>query len=147
MPSDDRPARVRAPITDRSLPLSGLHVLLVDDDMRVRDMVTLMLEHAGARVTGCANGPQALDALRVAVPDVVVMDINLPGPSGLSVIRAIRRLDDPGARAVPAIAVSGYGEQFGLEHITEAGFTECLSKPSPLDRFVRTVARVAGRAT
>ena len=132
-------------MNDRPRPLAGLHVLLVDDDIHVRDMVTMMLEHAGAQVTGCANGPQALEALRVSVPDVIVMDINLPGPSGLSVIRTIRRLDDPVARAVPAIAVSGYGEQFGLEHITEAGFTECLSKPVPLDQFVRTVARVVGR--
>ena len=131
--------------TDRRNPLAGLHVLVVDDDMHVRDMVTMMLEHAGARVTGCANGAQALDALRAAVPDVVVMDINLPGPSGLSVIRAIRRLDDPCARAVPAIAVSGYGEQFGLDLIREAGFTECLSKPVPLGDFVRAVARLAGR--
>src|SRR6185436_9998112 len=101
-----------------------LHVMLVDDDMHVRDIVTLMLEHAGARVTGGANGTQALDAIRLAVPDVVVMDINLPGPSGLSVIRTIRRLDEPGARAVPALAVSGYGEQFGLVFIKEAGSTE-----------------------
>jgi two-component system CheB/CheR fusion protein len=130
---------------ERKQPLAGLHVLVVDDDMHVRDMVTMMLEHAGARVTGCANGPQALDALRAALPDVMVMDINLPGPSGLSVMRTIRRLDDVGARAVPAIAVSGYGEQFGLDVIKEAGFTECLSKPVALGDFVGAVARVAGR--
>jgi CheY-like chemotaxis protein len=130
---------------ERKLPLAGLHVLVVDDDMHVRDMVTMMLEHAGARVTGCANGPQALDALRAAVPDVMVIDINLPGPSGLSVMRAIRRLDDACARAIPAIAVSGYGEQFGLDVIKDAGFTECLGKPVGLGDFVRAVARVVGR--
>ena len=128
---------------DLSRSLTGLHVLLVDDDVRVRDMITSMLEHAGARVTGCGNGPQALDALQTAVPDVIVMDINLPGPSGFSVMRTIRRLDDPVARAVPAIALSGYGDQLGLTYMIESGFNDFLGKPTRMDRLLRAVGEVA----
>jgi CheY-like chemotaxis protein len=135
-------------MTDPPRSLAGLHVLLVDDDVLVRDMVTTMLEHAGARVTGCGNGSQALDALHTAVPDVLVMDINLPGPSGFSVMRTIRHLDDPVARAVPALALSGAIKQFGSELVLEAGFTECLNKPvSSMDLLVRTVRRLARRET
>jgi two-component system CheB/CheR fusion protein len=132
-------------MTDAPRSLAGLYVLLVDDDERMRDMLTMMLEHAGARVRACAKGPEALDALRLAVPDVVVMDINLPGPSGLSVIRTIRHLDDPAARAVPALALSGYGDQLEHTPISDAGFNDFLGKPFRMDRFVGAVEQVARR--
>ena len=134
-------------MTDPPRLLEGLHVLLVDDDLDLRETVTWMLEDAGARITGCGDGAEALEAFRSAVPDVLVMDINLPGPSGFSVMRTIRQLDDPAARAVPALAMSGSVEKFGVERIVDAGFTECLSKPVSLESLVRTVGRVAGRAT
>jgi two-component system CheB/CheR fusion protein len=134
-------------ITDPRRALAGLCVLVVDDDERMRDVVTSMLEHAGALVTACANGAEALDALKTAVPDVLVMDIGLPGPSGFSVMRTIRQLDDPAARAVPAIALSGYGDEIGLTPVTEAGFNDFLGKPIRMDRFLRAVGRAAGRAT
>jgi two-component system CheB/CheR fusion protein len=134
-------------MTDPAGSLAGLHVLLVDHDVRMRDMLTIVLEQAGARVTACANGAEVLDALRSAVPDVLVMDIKLPGPDGFSIVRTIRHLDDPWARAVAAVALTGYGEQFEVEQIVEAGFSECLNKPVSVDLLVRTVARLAGRVT
>jgi CheY-like chemotaxis protein len=134
-------------VTDSAPPLAGLYVVVVEDDTYVRDLVSIVLEHAGARVTACANGAQALDALQIAVPDVIVMDINLPGPSGLSVIGMIRHLGDPRARAAPAVALSGSIEPFEVEQILEAGFTECLGKPVSLELLVGTVGRLAGRVT
>ena len=71
--------------------------------------------------------------------------INLPGPSGFSVMRTIRRLEDPAARAVPAIALSGYGDQLGLTPMLEAGFNDFLGKPVRMDRFLRAVRGVANR--
>ena len=133
-------------MTEPRRPLDGLHVLLVDDDVDVRQTVTWMLEHAGARVTDCGDGVEALEALRSAVPDVLVMDLNLPGPSGFDVVSTIRHCGDAAARAVPALALSGSIEKFGVERIEEAGFTEWLRKPVSLDRLVRTVGRLAGRA-
>jgi CheY-like chemotaxis protein len=121
-------------------------VVLVDDDVDLRDVVTMMLEQAGALVTGCGDGAEALEALRFSVPNVVVMDINLPGPSGFSVMRTIRRLDDPAARAVPAIAISGYADQLGLEPMLEAGFNDFLAKPIQMNRLLRAVGRATGRA-
>ena len=60
-------------MTDPPRSLAGLHVMLVDDDVRMRDMITTMLEQVGARVTACANGSEALDALQQGVPDVVAL--------------------------------------------------------------------------
>jgi CheY-like chemotaxis protein len=132
-------------MTDPLRLLAGLHVLLVDDDERMRDLLTTMLELAGACVRACADGPEALDALQQSVPHVVLMDINMPGPSGLSVIRAIRRLNDPTARSVPAIAISGSGDQLGLKSMIDAGFNDFLGKPFDMERFLHAVGRVAGR--
>jgi CheY-like chemotaxis protein len=129
-------------VTER--PLTGLHVLLVEDDETVREMMTLALEYGGARVSECADGAQALEALRSAVPDVIVMDLTLPGANGLSIIRTIRQLEDPDAPAVPAVAVSGNIDHFGVEEIIAAGFTEYLRKPVGIDRLVQVVARLAG---
>jgi CheY-like chemotaxis protein len=134
-------------MTDPPRSLATLHVLLVEDDERVRDMGASMVEHAGARVTGSGNGSQALDALQQAVPDVVVTDINMPGASGLSVMRTIRRLDDPRARTVPAIGISGYGDQLRLASISDAGFNGFLGKPVRMEHYVRAVGRAAGRVT
>jgi CheY-like chemotaxis protein len=128
--------------------LDGLCVLLVENDRNVRAMMALALEVAGARVSECGDGMQALEALRSAVPDVLVMGLNLPGANGLSIIRTIRQLEDPDARAVPALVLSGNVEEHcGADHIVrEAGFTDCLKKPVRIERLVRTVGRLAGRA-
>jgi CheY-like chemotaxis protein len=127
-------------------PLAGLHVLVVDDDLGVRNVVTSTFELAGARVSGCGNGVQALDAVETDMPDVLVMDINLPGPNGFTVMRMIRHLDDPAAHAMPAIALSGSFEDFGVERMLYAGFNEWFRKPLSLERLVRAVGRLAGRA-
>jgi CheY-like chemotaxis protein len=128
-------------------PLSGVHVLVVDDDVDFRDVVTLMLESAGAHVTARGDGAQALDALRTIVPDVLVMDINLPGPDGLSVMSMIRQHRDPGARAVPAIALSGAIKDLGVARLIQAGFTDWLSKRGSLEGLIQAVTRLAGGAT
>jgi CheY-like chemotaxis protein len=133
-------------MTDPPRSLAGLHVLLVDDDELMRDMLTTMLELAGTRATACANGTETLDALQLAVPDVIVMDINMPGASGLSVMRTIRGLDDPRARTVPAIAISGDGDQLGRTSLFDAGFNYFLGKPFGMERFLRAVGRAARRA-
>jgi CheY-like chemotaxis protein len=133
-------------MTPPSLSLAGLHVLLVDDDERMRDMLTTMLEHAGAQVTACGNGPAALNALQFAMPDVIVMDINMPGASGVSVMRTIRGLDHPRARTVPAIAISGYGDLLGRQSMIDAGFNDFLGKPFGMASLLRAVAEATGRA-
>jgi CheY-like chemotaxis protein len=149
LPSSDGPKRFAGPTlrTAAARPLGGLHVLVVDDDPDIRDVLTLMFELAGARVTGCGDGFQALDALQADVPDVLVMDINLPGPDGFNVMNRIRQLHDPAARAVPAIALSGSIEEFGVDRIVDAGFTEWFGKPGSGEQLVEAVARLAGRAT
>lgn len=144
-PRSDGPQHVALSTATPPRRLDGLHVLIVDDDVDVRDVLSLAFELAGARVTACQDGLQALDAFETDMPDVLLMDINLPGPNGFSVMRMMRQLHDPATRAVPAIALSGSIEDFGVERMVYAGFNEWFSKPVALDRLVAAVARLAGR--
>ena len=143
---NDGPQQLAVSRTTPPRPLDGLYVLIVDDDVDVRDVLSLAFELAGARVTACQDGLQALDAFETDMPDVLLMDINLPGPNGFSVMRMMRQLHDPAARAVPAIALSGSIGDFGVERMVYAGFNEWFRKPVALDRLVGAVGRLAGRA-
>ncbi len=143
----DRSERLMSVSATAAPPLTGVHVLVVDDDADFRDVVSLMFESAGARVTGLGDGPQTVEALQTIVPDVLVMDINLPSQNGLSVMSMIRHHRNQAARAVPAIALSGAVEDLGVRRLAEAGFTEWLSKRGSLDGLVQAVTRLAGRTT
>lgn len=130
-------------MTDPARPLAGLSVVVVEDDPRLREMVTIELEYAGARVRSCVNGLQALESLQVGVPDVLVMDLNLPGAAvSPSAGRSGASTSRPPARCRPSLfpAPSGNSE---LSR-SKAGFTEYLSKPVSLERLVRTVGRLVG---
>ena len=70
-------------------------VLVVDDEHSIRDIVRGFLERDGMTVTEAADGPSAVDAARESRPDVVVLDVMLPGFDGLEVLRQIRSFSDP----------------------------------------------------
>jgi CheY-like chemotaxis protein len=145
-PGSDGPQQLATSTATPPRPLDGLHVLIVDDDGDVRDVLSLAFELEGARVTACQDGLQALDAFEADTPDVLLMDINLPGPNGFTVMRMMRELHDPDSRSVPAIALSGSIESFGVERMVYAGFNEWFSKPVGLERLVAAVGRLARRA-
>lgn len=67
------------------------HILVVEDDPLVREMVDLMLGQAGYRVSAARDGQVALDMLRYLKPSLILLDINMPGVSGLDVLRTVRQ--------------------------------------------------------
>src|ERR1035437_3115358 len=69
----------------------AMHVLVADDDRDIRDLVAFKLRHAGIEVTAVADGTQDLDALRRDCPDVALLDVMMPGLSGLDVVREARK--------------------------------------------------------
>ena len=85
---------------------TGARVLVVDDDDRVRTVVSWQLEADGFRVAEAPDGWAALDAIAAERPDLVVLDLGLPGVGGLDVLRQLRRADAAGP-AVPVIVLSG----------------------------------------
>ena len=81
-------------------------VLVVDDDELVREVVGRYLGQAGYQVTAAADGGDALLTVRAAVPDLVVLDLMLPGLSGLEVCRLLRA-----QRPVPIVMLTALGEE------------------------------------
>jgi DNA-binding response OmpR family regulator len=122
----------------------GQHVLVVDDDPTVSDVVRRYLEHAGLTVTLAVDGPAALDAFDRQRPDLVVLDLMLPRVSGLEVCRRLRERD----AAVPIVMLTALGEETDRVLGLQLGADDYVTKPfSPreLTLRVRSVLRRAGR--
>ena len=126
--------------------LSGLTVLVVDDDEGSLDYFAMALTVAGAAVTTASTAVDALRALRERRPDVVLSDIAMPGHDGYWLVREIRGAADPAVRGVPVVATTAHGRVHSRETALAAGFVDHLPKPVEPDLLCLTIARVAGRA-
>ncbi len=114
-------------------------ILLVEDNPLNMKMMTDLFEVHGYRALHAANGYEAMTMARAERPDLIVMDINLPGLSGLDVISRLKR--DGDLKAIPVIAVSALARAEEEVMIRSAGFDEFLSKPFSVRRILLTVAR------
>jgi len=79
-------------------------ILVVDDDGDLRDAIAFTLSEAGFAVATAADGPAALAIIGTARPDLVVLDVMMPGPSGIEVCRQLR--EDPGTASLPVILLT-----------------------------------------
>ena len=107
--------------------LAGVHALVVDADQSCRDLLSAILRYCGALVTTAASAPEALNVMGIAKCDVVVVDLDLPGESGVELIRQIRRLKPEQGGVVRAIALSERGED--RDEAVASGFDAHLTKP------------------
>lgn len=106
---------------------TGVRVLVVDDDPVVAESMVVFLELEGHQARSADSGDAALRLLPEFRPQVVLLDIGLPGQNGYEVARRIRRM--PGGADLELVAVSGYGDQEAVERGRQAGFDRHLVKP------------------
>jgi DNA-binding response OmpR family regulator len=112
----------------------GQHVLVVDDDPTVSDVVRRYLERDGFRVSLAADGPVALERFGEDRPDLVVLDLMLPGLDGLEVCRRMRAL----ASDLPVVMLTALGEEADRVLGLEIGADDYLTKPfSPRELVLR----------
>jgi CheY-like chemotaxis protein len=123
--------------------LTGVHVLVVDDDPDARQVFRAVLEYCGALVTAVGTAREALAVLDRVVPDVLVVDIVLPGRSGSWLLGEIRRLPRRRGGTVPALACTAYEEDHPAVRLAAAGFQKCLGKPLDPWKLSREVAALA----
>jgi DNA-binding response OmpR family regulator len=116
-------------------------VLVVDDDMNVRDVVRRYLEHAGYTVVLAGDGEMALRLVAESVPDLVVLDLMLPGIDGLEVCRRIRSRS-----AVPVVMLTALGEEDERIAGLQLGADDYVAKPFSPRELVLRVASVLRRA-
>ena len=118
-------------------------VLVVDDNRAAASMLGIALETLGARVRVVYDGVAAIGAAAEFRPDIVFMDIGMPGLDGHSAARCIRA--QPGSSDALLIAVSGWGQPEMRQRSLDAGFDQHLVKPVDLPRLKLLLANYAVR--
>jgi signal transduction histidine kinase/CheY-like chemotaxis protein len=131
--------------TSSPLALSGISVLLVEDEDDTRYMLSAALQSFGARVTAVRSVAAAMDAMQSSTPTVVVSDIAMPGEDGYALMMRIRSGTIERVRGVPAIALTAYARPEDRDKILAAGFGYHLAKPVDPFVVVKTVREAAGR--
>jgi two-component system, sensor histidine kinase and response regulator len=124
--------------------LAGLRVLVVEDNLVNQTVAEGILACEGAIVTIADNGRVAVDLLRGAVFDAVLMDLQMPEMDGYAATRAIRR--ELGLTRLPIIAVTAHALIEERQRCLEVGMNEHISKPVDPQRLVETVHSLAGAA-
>ena len=120
-------------------------VLVADDDEDIRDLVSFKLEQLGIDVISAADGSGALAAVRERGPDVAVLDISMPGMSGIDVCRAVRA--DPDLSATRVILLTARAQESDVETGFGSGADDYITKPfSPRDLATRVEALLSRSA-
>jgi CheY-like chemotaxis protein len=120
--------------------VTGLRVLLVDDEPDAREALMGILEHYGAVVRIAGSAEDAISALRDEPFDVLLADIGMPGADGYDLIRSVRTLESDRAAHVPAAAVTAFASDADRRRALAAGYQVHLSKPVDPTALVATVA-------
>jgi CheY-like chemotaxis protein len=107
--------------------MTGTRILVVEDNERNLKLVRDVLLHAGFEVVEARSGEQGVELARESPPDLVLMDLGLPGMDGTEALHLLR--DSPGTAAVPVVAVTAYAMPEDRERTRAAGFDGYLTKP------------------
>ena len=105
----------------------GICVLLVDDEDDLRRVMRDLLERQGFTVQEARDGVQALDEVDRHAPDIIVLDLNLPGLDGYGVLSHIR--SRPATRDIPVVVLTAKGDEENEVKVFELGADDFLSKP------------------
>jgi DNA-binding response OmpR family regulator len=118
-------------------------VLLIEDEPNIAEALRFILTRDGWEVSTLADGAQALLAVARQKPDVVILDLMLPGASGLDILRGLRA--DPATAALPVLMLTAKGQGRDREAAEQAGVTAFMTKPfANADIVAQVRAMVAG---
>jgi two-component system phosphate regulon response regulator PhoB len=118
-------------------------ILLVEDDRGNLVLTRAVLEEAGYRVLGAGSADEARELLAVERPDLVLTDIELPGDSGLDLVREIAQ--DPRTASIPVIVLTAHVTAETRVAAFEAGSTDFLTKPVDIRELVLRVGAILAR--
>jgi len=121
--------------------LSGIQVLVVDDEPDARELLMRLLEESGARVLIATSAEEALSILTTESPDVLVSDVGMPGRDGYQLIREVRA---NGIR-MPAVALTAFARSEDRTKALLSGFQSHVAKPFEPAELLVTVAALAGK--
>jgi two-component system, NtrC family, nitrogen regulation response regulator NtrX len=111
-------------------------ILVIDDDAAIRDSLRMTLEYNGHEFVGAATGPEGLALAEREAPDLVLLDIKMPGMDGMDVLSRLRSMDE----TVPVVMISGHGTTSTAVEAIKRGATDFLDKPfESTDRLLVTI--------
>jgi two-component system cell cycle response regulator DivK len=119
---------------------AGKHVLIVDDYPDAVDIWAFYLRALGYRVSTAGDGAVAIDKAERLLPDLIVLDLELPSVSGFDVARRLRA--NPDTQFIPLIAATGYSHSTQLDRARDAGFDRIVIKPCDPDKLVEEIERL-----
>ncbi len=136
-------AAMPSPVLSVGVPLragTGCRVLIVDDNLDAAEMLATLLNLSGHEVRMAFDGPAGLQAAREYPPDVILLDIGLPGLTGIEVAERIR--SEPAFSQTVLVAMTGYGQEADRKRSREAGFDHHLTKPADFTELEKILAAV-----
>ena len=114
-----------------------MRILVIDDDTELTDLLPLVFESKGFGVTIANSGMQALESLETELPEAVLLDLMMPGMSGLEVCQRIRA--NPRTSNVPVVVLTAKTGIESKQELLKAGATDYLVKPVPLNDLVSCI--------
>ena len=125
-------------------PLAGLRVLVVDDEMDARELISHAITRTGAEVKTCGSAREALELLEQWRPDLLLSDIGMPGEDGYSLINKVRSLPPERGGLTPAAALTAYVRGEDRERALAAGYQAHIAKPVSSLQLVSTLVQLVG---
>ncbi|HEY1533067.1 MAG TPA: ATP-binding protein [Polyangiaceae bacterium] len=143
---------LRAPGTAPSAPpdppstlqrqLCGAYLLVIDDDLDSRELLSVLLGREGAEVALAASAKEARAMIRARHPDVIVCDVGMPEQDGLSFMRALRASGEQAGAFIPALALTGHASAEDSRAALMAGFQMHESKPLDPPRLLENLSKL-----
>jgi signal transduction histidine kinase/ActR/RegA family two-component response regulator len=120
--------------------LAGVRVLVVDDELDTRRLISTVIAQSGAEVTACASAGEALEKLKTWRPHILMSDIGMPGEDGYAFIRQVRALPAERGGRTPAAALTAYARDEDRTRALAAGFQLHIAKPFSPGDLIAAVA-------
>jgi CheY-like chemotaxis protein len=120
--------------------MSTRKVLVIEDNRMNMELASDLLRLQGHEVLQAASAPEALTLLQTTRPDLILLDIQLPGLNGLDLTRNLK--EDPRTRAIPIIAITAYAMRGDEEKVLQAGCQGYIPKPVDVEQFFQVVGGI-----
>jgi DNA-binding response OmpR family regulator len=120
----------------------ALSVLVAEDEQNIAESLSFLMEKAGLEVRVAYDGPDALDAARRRLPDLVLLDLMIPGCDGFEVLRRLRDL--PGGESLRVLILTAKGREIDRRKATDLGVDAYMTKPFSTREVVQRVQSLLG---
>lgn len=115
------------------------HILVVDDDITCLDLISFVFQRSGHVVDRCASGEMAIEYVKTILPDLIIIDLLMPGIDGVETIRSIRAL---GVDKVPILAFTAVEDKDLHAQAKLAGCQSVLTKPCPPNKLLEAIGQL-----